>query len=435
MDDTTTATAQGVYRCPGHDDEIDRSTHLARLADFYPPCRGCPHRREVALLSAARRRDWAEIERRPHAAPTFTQEALEAASANELTPLLAGRLAMSLGVALNGDVAPIGKAPSVVVGADGHWHTAELVAAACHAIQRAGCDAIETGTVTSASLALAARRAGAAAALWIGNIRGLPHTIGVKFWGPHGQPWSSPGGLDPIRERFEAGVDRPTRRGGNLARLPADDAYLEPLRPLFHALRPLRLALETTCEPLVAYLEALTVDAACQIARMPRAAQAISRDRARAADDPTAALGRQVVAAGAHGGLWTSGDGECLQVLDELGAKVSDDAVWLAMARYVCHERPDATLVVDETSHERLRPWLAGSGARIATSAPTREALHRVMEAERAILGHGPGGQYWFAGEAPSPDALLAINLLLTILSQTDRPISEALRVTPPMSA
>ena len=43
------------------------------------------------------------------------------------------------------------------------------------------------------------------------------------------------------------------------------------------------------------------------------------------------------------------------------------------------------------------------------------------------MFGGGASGTFWFAGPPAAPDALLATCLLLTILSQSDRPLSEVL--------
>jgi phosphomannomutase len=50
------------------------------------------------------------------------------------------------------------------------------------------------------------------------------------------------------------------------------------------------------------------------------------------------------------------------------------------------------------------------------------------MEDERALVGGGPSGRFWYARSGHvSPDALVTLSLLLTILSQSDRPLSRVL--------
>ena len=49
------------------------------------------------------------------------------------------------------------------------------------------------------------------------------------------------------------------------------------------------------------------------------------------------------------------------------------------------------------------------------------------MRSSGAVVGGGPSGRFWYASSPPAPDALLTLSLLLAILSQSDRGISEVL--------
>jgi hypothetical protein len=59
----------------------------------------------------------------------------------------------------------------------------------------------------------------------------------------------------------------------------------------------------------------------------------------------------------------------------------------------------------------------------------TREATARLIESAGAVCAAGAGGRYWFAENAATPDALLALSLLLAIFSESDRPVSAVLDV------
>ena len=162
---------------------------------------------------------------------------------------------------------PLNRPAAVLLGTDGHWCAADLVAAACETLHRAGVNTLEAGAVTTPALAAIANQASTDASMWIGNAGGEPHQMAIKAWGPAGEAWSSPGGLDEVRLLYDATFDRPQRRGGGSKRANAREVYLPPLAGLFHALRPLTLVLDTTCEPLMGYLHELCAQAACQIVR------------------------------------------------------------------------------------------------------------------------------------------------------------------------
>jgi len=421
------------YCCPGEARAIDRAVHLARLTTFYAPCRQCVHRSDVRHLSPIEIRRWGEIEGRPNRPPRFTGEGFESYSANQFDPPLARRFATALAtIAWEWHRDP-SRSPSILVGADGHWSTAELVAAACEALQLSGCQAVETGAVTSASLGGLGQHRRADAAVWIGNFTGEPHAIGFKLWGKHGRPWSSPGELDVLRECYEAaGAARPKRRGGGLQRASADNIYLPPLTSFFHGLRPLRFVLDTTCEPLVRYFHALNAHGACQALRgrgngnAMQAAEGNSRDLS-FAERRVEAVGQQVLAERAHFGLWIDGDGETCRLVDERGVPVDGEILLLSLAEYICRERPGVPHFVERAASNDLTSALERVGASVVRGGGTRQDAYDAIVASGAVFGGGASGRFWFGGEPPVADALMTLSVFLTLISQSDRAVSEVL--------
>ncbi|MBI3840045.1 MAG: hypothetical protein HY288_19150 [Planctomycetia bacterium] len=418
-----------VYRCPGESYAIDRAVHLGRLASFYPGCRRCAHRHETHTLSPLEIGHWAEIGRRGAVGPRFMAESLRAKSPHEMQGSVVRQFAAALGIALWRDRDGRPKPPAVLVGADGHWITAELVAAVCGALQWAGCRATEIGAVTSAALAAAGHRFHADAAVWIGNASGEPHAIDLKVWGPAGKPWSSPGNLEIVREIYQSKVDRPKRRGGGLNRAHVDELYLAPFHSLFHALRPLKLVVDTTCEPLVRYLDKLVSQAACEVLRPGQSVGSnAAGDTAKSfLERRLATVGQQVLAAGADFGLWVDGDAEACHLVDERGASVDCQRLLLLLAQTVCRQQPDATLVLEREAQAEFDAALASLGARAIRSDSTRQAMCEAMHGSGAVFGGGPSGRFCFSGSPAAPDVLLTISLLLTILSESDRTLSDVL--------
>lgn len=285
--------------------------------------------------------------------------------------------------------------------------------------------------MTTPALASAIRQSQADAAVWIGNATGQPHAVELRAWGAGGCPWSLPGDLERVREIFERRVDRPKRRGGSRDRACVEPGYLDPLRPQFHALRPLRFVLDTTSQPVVRCLSALVKEAACQVLRPAvvdgAGAVAIDSQELSFIERRLLVLGRNVVAAGAHFGLWIDGAGECCQVVDERGRPVDAERLFELLATYVLGEQTDATIVLQPQASDKLRTAIARAGARIAAGGATRQGMCEAMESAGATIGGGASGAIWFSGSPPAADSLLATSLLLTILSQSDRAVSEAL--------
>jgi phosphomannomutase len=432
MDETSLplALAQDEYRCPGESYSIDRSIHLGRLAAFYPACRQCAHRHDARLLSPPESRHWAEVERRPPRAGRWAAESFAASSPNDLGPPVVRRLVQALAQMLWRAGGQRRQPPAVALGADGHWTTADSLAAACESLALAGCRAIEVGAATSASLALASRGEGADAALWIGCARGSPQASHVRFWGAGGRPWSAPGELANLAENDASFANNRPRRGGSaLARASAREAYLAPLSGLFHALRPLRFVLNTTSAPFCSYWRELSSQSACQalVSRQATAAGTSDAADAHALERSLALVGNRVVDEKAHFGVWIDGDGEACRLVDERGAAVESERLSRLLAEFVCRERAGVRVVIDAGVSGDLAGALVGHGARVAIAAETRQAMFDCMESRGGAFGIGAGGRFWYGGEPPLCDALMTLALLLTILSQSDRPLSAAL--------
>lgn len=431
MDDHASAVRSepAVYRCPGQTYTIDRTVHLARLAAFYPACLGCAHRHDSGGLSPLQLREWAQLERRARRGPRLCGEGFVGAASGDIDAAVVGRVATSLAASLwrRRETSPA--TPTVLVGTDGSWTTADFVPAACRALAMSGCRALETGALTSACLATAAFHLRAEAALWVGNSSGEPHATSIKLWHDAGRPSSSPGDLDVALGCFESPPARPKRRGGQLQRFDAQEVYLPTLRGLFHGLRPLVFVLDTTCHALVRYWQRLGAQSACRMVQ-PRSGLAESgpgaTDRpfiSRRAD----AVARDVLAEGAHFGMWIDGDGEACQLIDERGERVDSQALFMLLARYVCREQPGAAIVLEPAADVAFGRSLERLGARVFRGQSTRQGMCEQMESTGALMGGGTSGRYWYAGPPAMPDALLSLSLLVSIHSQSDRPLSEVL--------
>jgi len=404
--------------------------HLGRLAAFYPGCRDCAHRHEANALAPEQQRQWAELDSRQTPGPAFRAEGLESGSPGDIDRATVQQFCTALAVALWQDGEENRRAPIVVVGADGNWASAELLSAACEALQWAGCAAVEAGAVTSASLASVSHQMRADAALWVGNALGQPHALSLKVLGPGGRPWSSPGGLDLIQAIYDARPARPKRHGGGLRRASADELYLKPLESLFHALRPLRFVVDTACAPLLHHFHRLAEHSACEL--LPaRRADSFAPKRPSAETSFVARrlslISQQVVDESAHFGLWIDGDAETCHAVDESGERVDTERLFWMMATFVCREQPRATMVLESGASAKLCADLALLGVRVTRCHESRETMSASMAASRAILGGGPSGRFWYAGEPPLSDVLMTLSLLLTMLSQSDQPISAVL--------
>jgi len=402
------------YRCPGQGYPISRSVHLGRLARSYPGCRRCPHREDTGSLPARRAKQLVETRGPESERPLFDDEGISGVELNRLTPPVARRLAAAFGMMLRG-----GEPPTVAIAFDGRPATAPLLAAVGEGLRWAGCRAVELGAATAPCVAFAADHLLAAGGLLVGNPAGnsagnpggRPHTVGMRFWAPGPLPLSVGSGLERLESLYETGVDRPTRRFGPLGRFHAEAPYLTTLAEHYHALRPLRFLLRTSSRPLVRYVETLVRPLACRMIRTTA---------------PDARMPAEVAAAGAHFALAIDDDGERATLFDEQGRPVPPERLLLLLARHQPGNGVPDTVVLEQGTSPGLADALTARGVGVSTAAFRRSDMARAMRHSGAALGGGPSGRFWhtLAGP-PLPDALMTLTLLLELLSQRDRSLSD----------
>jgi phosphomannomutase len=421
---STANSPQRSFVCPGHSQPIDRAQHLARLAAFYPACLQCSDRHDTAGLTTLQLNARADVER--HATPgcSWSSEGLNWVSSEtqHLEPF--DRAVTAFGNLLWQQMPA--ERPTVVVGSDGGATAADLVSRGCRLLQLSGCLVLEAGATSSPALAAAGRSANGA--VWIGCASGAPHAMSLRFWQQGDRPLSSPGSLDELRSLAQAGPTRARRGGGSVSRCDVEPLYLPAFASVFHGLRPLVIVLDTTCEPLLRYWQKLSGQSACRILRTHNAPHQLTSRSSPVTSEfrlqRLLAVSRQVVLEGAHFGLWISGDGEACTVVDELGEPVPAARLLWLLAQFVTRQQPDAVVVVagDQVSElQRMATQL-----QVLPAINARQQLASTAEATAATLASDGQGRYWFAGSS-TPDAFATLCLLLTLLSESDRSLSEVL--------
>lgn len=426
-----------VFHCPGETQPISRSMHMGRLASFFPACRNCPQRHETGALGKSQVKRLQLLAAPKSPLDFFTDEAIVGIHRNQLWPPEARRIAAALASYVRERLGPTSQLPAVVLAGDARPLTPELIAAAGEGLRMHGCRVIDIGATTAQCVALAIHEFQADGGLLVGNPTSEPHRVGLAFWGPGGTPISGVEAFDDLRERLARAADRPTRSSGPLERRQIEATYLARLADYFHALRPLRLVVDSGCRPLVRYLKQLATNVGCEIDYVqdqPRVAQ-IRSHRPASQRTSTAqvspgserlpALGGQVQARGAHFGIWIDGNGEVCRIVDERGQAVPSERLLPPLAKYLLADRPSHTIVVEREMSPRVVDALRGCGATVVTSGHLRSQMHEAMTQSAALCGGGPSGRYWFGAPLPCPDALRTLALILTVLSQSDRPLSE----------
>ena len=425
------------YFCPGQSYAISHPLHLARLVSFFPDCDHCPHRDETEDLAPRMVRRLQETPLGASGPLTISSEAVTGVYLNELNADHARRWAAALGVYLRDQDDAACQAPAVVIGGDDRPLTADLVAAVSDGLRMTAGQVIDVGGVSSAALAFAVDHLGADGGLLVGNAAGKPHHVSLKFWRRGARPLSAGGELDLLEKLYRQGVDRPARRGGSLRRFRVEVPYLARLHTYFHALRPLRFVLDTSCRPVLRYLTELLQRVACQIILVGRCRDeviAFRSDSQQASGElaqrftnlfSQRPLTQQIIEEGAHFGIRIDDDGETIHLSDERGCDVAAEDLLVLIARHLLEEFPAGTIAVESSTSPRVIQAISLAGGSATESSPTREAMDIAMRTSGALLGGGPSGRIWHREAVPAADALKTLTMLLAILSKSDAPLSQ----------
>jgi phosphomannomutase len=429
------------YLCPDEHHAISRAVHLGRLAAFYPACRQCPRRGETGTLSPRRVAQLAETSGRGRPRSLFHEEGAGGVYLNDLSPAAAMHIAAAFASVVKEENAggetrregdeergrrsnkrsadadglvsqspPHPLSPSILLAGDARPLTAELLAAAAEGLRSSGCNVVDIGPSTAPCLAFAVGHLQAAGGLLLGNPGEDSHTVGMKFWFAGPRPLSIGGSLEPIVERYEAGREQPARVHGQLCRYEADRPYLARIAERYHALRPLRVVVDSASRPTLDFLQRLAATVACEI---------IPSRTARSG------LPRQILADAAHFAACIDGDGESCRVFDEQGRPVPAERLLLLLASGAA---PPGAAVLEAETSPVVADRLESVGIRVTRSSPRRADMAAAMIEHAAVLGGGPSSRFWYC-EAGLPlcDALMTVTRLLVALSQGDAALSQLL--------
>jgi phosphomannomutase len=418
------------YLCPGQQHPISRAVHLSRLAAFYAPCRQCHHRDDTGTLSARQVEQLAETNQRHEPRSLFHDEGAGGVYLNDLTPAAARDIAAAFGMVIRNEERKSETAaqlslqqasssnPFMILAGDGRPISAEITAAVGEGLRWSGCDVVDVGLATTASLAFAMHQLQAAGGVLVGNSGAEPRLVNLQFWAAGSQPISAGKTLDSIAQLYHAGVNRPARKYGSLCRQQTDAAYLVEMANYFHALRPLRVIVDSASGPLLNQLKKLAGAVACQI--IP--SRVTQHD-----------LLSQIRSDAAHFAVCIDGDGEKCRALDEQGRVMPAERLLLLLAHRMLQLEPQRagqtpTIVLEESTSSEIVRQIEQRGGRAVFSSALRASMAAAMREHNAILGGGPSGRVWHTGAGlPLPDALMTITRLLIALSRSDAPLSVVL--------
>lgn len=412
---STSLEIAAEYCCPGETQVISPAVHLGRLARNYAGCTDCPRRHDTGSLSPRQTKQLRQQASRRAGELTFDCEEVRGSYPEHLGARQARQLAAALAATLRQDTAATADHPfRILIASDGSASSAAVHAGIVEGLRFANCDVIDIGLATVPMLAMAIAEQNFDGGVLTNRVAdptpqvvlrmlgpgGCPFSVGDESTGPDGDE-SIGGSLAKVQYQFQAGIDRGCRTAGRLRRDQVTVAYLDHLRPFFHALRPLRFAMLSSSRVIQQHVAELISGVGCQnvtpvVASMGGTVRADN-------------LSEQVVTRRADFGIWIDPFGEACQVVDERGQCVAPGALLAQFAHGIDASDLGGDLppVTSEHTYRRLR----------SSSVDAHVAA---------------GGRYWFTNRVeddavPAVEGLQVLARLLTLLSRSDTPLSDVL--------
>jgi phosphomannomutase len=324
-----------------------------------------------------------------------------------------------------------GPGKTVVIGRDSRVSGPMFSRAAVAALQSVGCDVVDVGIAPTPSVQLTVEELGAAGGLAVTASHNPIEWNALKFIGPSGMFLDGDQSLE-MRAILDGEIPRASWRdlGGYREDDGAIDRHLEKILSIpfldvekirsrhFHvALDCVRGAGGTIfpklLEALGCRVEAINMETDGLFPREP---------------EPVAAnlgeLEALVAASGADVGFATDPDVDRLSLVSEKGEALGEDYTLALAARLVLGHRPGK--VVTNLSTSRLLDDVAEqAGTTLVRAAVGEINVVRKMEAEGATIGGEGNGGVILPDVHLTRDAPVAAALILQLLAEDDRPLSE----------
>ncbi|WP_324715657.1 phosphoglucosamine mutase [Carboxydochorda subterranea] len=363
----------------------------------------------------------------------FGTDGVRGVANQELSPLLAFRLARAAGALVAGRREGGRERPFVLVASDTRVSSGMLDAAVTAGLTSVGVDAVRLGILPTPGLSWLTHHTGAAAGVMISASHNPVEDNGIKIFGPDGYKLSDDleRHLEDVVERMEQGEDplpRPTGRDVGRVRTEAGwaDRYLEYLAERVPVdLSGMRLVLD--CANGAAHRLAPRLFAAL-------GAEVRAIHTGDSGEDINVSCGSthpEVVAEevrrfGADAGLSFDGDADRCIAADERGNVVDGDQLLTicALDRIRRGKLPGGAVACTVYSNGGLREALRAAGGDVIVTPPGDRHVLEAMRTHGLVLGGEQSGHLIFLEHSRTGDGMLTGLMLLDVMRRQEEPLS-----------
>lgn len=315
----------------------------------------------------------------------------------------------------------------VAVGRDCRASSPELSAAFIAGLSTAGSSVLDLGAVATEMVYYVSGARSVAGAM-VTASHNPPQWNGLKLCLPGAAPVGAGSGLERIRELAISGVN-PSRRPGRVRSGDFTNDYTDHVLSVVNPteIAPLRVVVDggngmaaTVVLPVFSRLPvALTGLFMTPDGSFP--------NHPPDPIDPAnlVPLTEKVLSVGADLGVAFDGDADRAFFVDDRGQPMSGSAITSLLARFMLESQPGATVVHNLICSRSVPETIRAAGGIPVRSRVGHSFMKQLMAQTGAILGGEHSGHYYFAAHFGADSGMLATLMLLRILSQAGRPLSQ----------
>jgi phosphomannomutase / phosphoglucomutase len=324
---------------------------------------------------------------------------------------------------------------SMVVGGDLRPHTPALKRAFVEGALASGCDVTDIGDATSPLMYFATIQRQTSGGVNITASHNPVEYNGIKMVEKDALPIAE----EEIREVRDLALAGDFEQGsGTLSTWDARPAYYDKIASLVSLERPMKVVVDTGNGVAGLFVPEMLRRLGCDVVELYTEPDSTFPNHLPDPEDPAnmADLMALVPKVGAEVGLAWDGDGDRLGVCDETGFRWEADFINILLARDLLTRHPGATILLDVKSSINTLADVKAHGGDPKLGKTGHSFMKRRMKADGILLGGELSG-HMFLGENyfPVDDALIAAGRLLSILSRSDRPLSQQFEGLPPLYA
>lgn len=124
-------------------------------------------------------------------------------------------------------------------------------------------------------------------------------------------------------------------------------------------------------------------------------------------------------------GVAFDGDADRAFFIDETGSPLTGSTTTALIARWFLRQHPGAVVVHNLITSRAVPELIRSSGGRPVRTRVGHSFIKQIMRSEGALFGGEHSGHYYFAQNFYADSGVLALLVLLSIVAESDRPLSQ----------